>query len=1129
MLINAFCNLLNLCRNYPGTEMTRLINQTTRVMRIMSVIMLAFTLSLSATTVSQTITFKGNNVRLQELFSEIEKQTGFFVMFSNEQIANAKLVSVKASNLPVEAFISTILKGQELNYEIKENTIFIRKTPPVAELSPRLTSLEAPPIKGIIRGPDGQPLGAVNVVVKGTKRGVFTDAYGNFSIEADANEILIISSVGFSSREVKVSNTNIPLIVALEKSFSQLDEVQYIAYGTTSKRLTTSNTGTVTAKEIKQQPVNNVLLALEGRIPGIAITQTSGMANSGVRVQIQGLNSLASGSDPLYIVDGVPFTSQLLPNFSGFVLGFSGSNNVNNQGGNPLSYINPGDIESISVLKDADATAIYGSRGANGVVLITTRKGKSGNAKVDLNLQTGYGTLQKEMKLLNIDQYLQMRNEALKNDGISSPSATDYDLNGLWSQTKDANWQKILLGGKAKYTDVQGSVSGGNENNQFLIGGAYHRETTVFPGSFGDNKGSVHFNINSATPNKRFKISLSGSYLVDNNFLPNGDLTNSAIHLAPNAPDLYSSNGSLNWMPNSTGTSTWTNPLASFLNNTYRIKGNSLISSSTASYQILPDLSILTNFGYNNLQTRETLLYPYAAASPESQPNFVRSSTFGTNTISSWIIEPQLQYKKAFGRNKLDVLLGSTIQQNYSNGQQVSGSGYNSDQVLESLSSAATVVPGATTITEYKYNALFARVSYNRDEKYLINLTGRRDGSSRFGLENRFHNFGAVGAAWIFSNENWIRNNLNFLSFGKLRSSYGTTGNDQIGDYSVLSLYNPYIVAVPYQNSTSILPAGLSNPYLQWEETKKFQIALDLGFFNDRILINVTRFNNKSSNLLLPYALALTTGTGSIMQNFPATIQNSGWEISLNTTNVKSSNFSWSSNINFTVPHNKLVAFPNLETSSYNQLLVVGQPITIRHVYHLIGVDPVTGGYQFADDKGNPTSFPTVTNSIINPDNRFYGGFQNAIRFKSFTLDFLFTFAKRIGQDVNLGSYPGLFSNGTGNQPISVLDRWQAPGDNKPVQQFTSGYKFFLQSIYAQVLSDGTFTDASYLRLKNLSLSWSLPDNWLKTVKINNCRLFLQGQNLLTFTKYTGLDPQTLSSSALPPLKVLTLGLQVGF
>jgi len=381
--------------------------------------------------------------------------------------------------------------------------------------------------------------------------------------------------------------------------------------------------------------------------------------------------------------------------------------------------------------------------------------------------------------LLPTQQYLQMRHEALKNDGVTTLSSTDYDLNGLWDTTRNTDWQKALIGGTAQYTNLSGSVSGGTANTQYLIGGTYHRETTVFPGDFSDQKGGLHFNINSVSADQKFGVQFSGNYLVDNNQLPNIDFTNTAIILAPDAPAMYNKDGTINWAPNASGTASWQNPL-SFTYATYQNKTTNLISNAVLSYKILPGLEIKSSFGYTNMQDNETIATPLIYYAPSTRPFVSRTAVYTNSTINSRIIEPQVNYKRRISRGKLDVLIGATALQNNSNGQWLNGSGYNSDAVISDIHSAASVVVNSSIVSVYKYNALFGRINYGWQDKYIVNLTARRDGSSRFGAANQFHNFGSIGAAWIFSEEGFMKNKVSFLTFGKLKGSYGTTGNDQI-------------------------------------------------------------------------------------------------------------------------------------------------------------------------------------------------------------------------------------------------------------------------------------------------------------------------------------------------------------
>lgn len=1119
--------------------------QLIKAMKLTTIFLLAALLQVSAKGLSQ-VTLSEKSISLEKVFKEISKQTGYEFVYNTRMLQNAPKVAVSLRNATLDEALKLSLQQTNLTYTIQEKIKVIvislkeekKEVPLLTEgLNPRLDP--APPPAGIdvtvtvISSESNQVLEGASVVIKGTNKGVATDVNGRAVLkDVDANATIIISFTGYSTQEVKLTNRGInpsAVVVKLIAITNELNEVVINkGYYTEKQKLSTGNTFSVKAKDIEKSPVSNPLLAIAGRVPGLFITQSSGIAGSGVTVRIQGQNSIGRGSDPLYIIDGVPYTSQTLPTLN-FILGSSGNAGLNVPAGegNPLSFINPADIESIDVLKDADATAIYGSRASAGAILITTKKGKAGQTKVSINMQNGWGKVTRKLDLLNTQQYLEMRHEALSNDGIASPDPSDYDINGVWDSTRNTDWQKELIGGTSRYHDIQASVSGGNNTIQFLIGGGYHKETTVFPGDFADQKGSMHFSINSTSANQKFKVQLSGNYLVDNNELPTQDLTQQALQLAPNAPMLYNPDGSLNW-PVSNGNSVFFNPL-SYTVSKYQNNTNNLIANTSVSYKILTGLEVKTSFGFTRLQNEEIQTTPLSAFPPPWRPSIQRTTQFGKGVMSSWILEPQATYTRMFGKGQFQALIGTTFQEKNSNLQQLTASGFNSDLVMEDIKSATSITAGTTLISKYKYSAVFGRLNYNWADKYIVNLTGRRDGSSRFGSANLFHNFWSIAGGWIFSNEKLIERGLPFVSFGKLRISYGTTGNDQIGDYQFLNRYGPVSnVQVPYQGTSSTAPVGIPNPYIQWEETKKIQTGLDLGFFNDRILLTTNYIRNRSSNQLLDYSLPFITGVGRIVTNLPATIENTAWEFSVNTDNVRSGNFKWTSNFNLTIPKNKLVSFPNLETTAYKTIYIIGKPITLVQLYRFMGADPTTGAYVFSDSHGNLTSspqYPVDATIVRNTAPKLYGGLQNSISYKGFELDFLFQFVKQIGTDYSFGILPGTFNL---NQPSYVLSRWRSPGDVTNIQRYNSDYSLF-DSYYNGAGSDAAWADASYIRLKNLSFSWQLPQPLLRKLHLQNLRLYINGQNLLTITKYKGLDPENLSTTSLPMLRVITVGAKLEF
>lgn len=1107
--------------------------QTLLAMKL-TIIMTLIAFHVSAGGYTQVVTLHKKDAPLTDIFKDIRQQTGYDFFYELSWLEKAKPVNINVNNIPLTDALNLCFKDQPLAYIITGTTIVLKLKPA------QPTTFVAPAdfdIQGLVLDDNSAPLPGVNVIVKGTDKITNTNIRGEFRIKnIQINTVLVVSSVGYHRQEVAVASQN-NLRIQLRTAIGTLDEIQFVAYGTTSKRLNTGNVGSLKASDIEKQPVQNPLLALQGRLAGVAVTQTNGVAGGAVKIRIQGQNSIGNDADPLYVVDGVPIDAQLPRTGLDFVLASAGPKGGGGWG-NPLSYINPADIESIEVLKDADATAIYGSRAASGAILITTKKGKSdknGIMRFDLNMQAGVGNMTRRVKMLNTRQYLDMRYEAFANDGIdwTSPLISANDLK-VWDTTRYTNWQNELLGGTAKYTNISASVSGGTNISRYLISGTYHKETTVLPLSddFANKKGAVHFNVDANSANNAFKLQFSGNFMADNNQLPQNDITQYALLLEPNAPALLNEDGSINWAPDASGNTTLSdanvmlNRYLKYVNKTYN-----LVSSLMLRYTVLPGLEVRSSMGFNYMQTNDFSPAPLITVAPELRAATLRSAAFGNRNIKSWIVEPQASYSTIIAKGKLELLVGSTFQDKNANSGYIYGSGQLSDELLDDIQAASNVYTGVSASSRYKYNALFGRVNYNWSDKYIVNVNFRRDGSTRFGAHNRFHNFGSIGGAWIFSNEKFIQDKAGFISFGKLRGSFGTTGNDQIGDYRFMSLYNLYSNApAAYQGAIGLVPAGLPNPDLQWEETQKLQVGLDLGFWQERLVINATWVNNRSSNQLLSYSLPNITGFAGYITNFPATLQNRNWELTVTGKISSNKRVSWTSSANLTLPQNKLIRFPGLSASTYASTLIIGEPIDVVKYFHYTSVAPGTGDYLYSGQNGYPTLAPdpsTDRTILISRFPKLYGGFQNNLTYKGIQLDVLFQFVKQIGyNDVafwNGSRYPGMFARGVSNQPVTVLDRWRKIGDNATVARFRT------TEISDIISSDHRFADASFIRLKNVALSWGLPQKWMDKAHFRSCRMYLHAQNLLTITKYKGLDPEGQGMATLPPLRVLTIGIQAGF
>lgn len=1093
-----------------GSRFTTLL-----AMKLLILLTIVACLQASAKGFGQTVTLTLNNASLERAFKEIKKQTGYSFVYTRAQLKNSFPVSCQVKNAEIKETLDLCFRNQPLSFVIEGHYIVVQTKPTGIQSS--TTQFLPIDISGRVINENGEPMEGASVLIKGTQKGTTTNIDGYFKLKnIDENAILIITGVSIQTMEIKVAGKS-DIIINVKTKITAEDEVIINAgYYKTTDRLKTGNISRVDAETIEKQPVSNPLAALEGRVPGLYIQQNTGVTGGSFTIQIRGQNSIANGNDPLYIIDGVPFTSVSLSNY-----GVSG--NITG-GGSPLNSLNPANIESIEILKDADATAIYGSRGANGVVLITTKKGKSGKIATSINVYSGFGKITRKMNLLNTRQYLDMRHEAFLND-MAIPQPSDYDVNGTWDTTRFTDWQKVLIGGTALITDIQGSISGGNDNTQFLIGGGYHYESSVFPGGSGNRRPSALLNLTHLSPDQKFKSNFLASYSIDNNKLINYDHTSIALTLPPSGPPLWDSSGNLNWE-----NGTFRNPFASLLR-PYEANTHTILSNAFLSYDVMKDLELKLSLGYSNMEIKEKSLYPLTSINPASgyTSGF---SIFSNSALQTWIVEPQMHYKRSLKNGHLDILLGTTFQQSKGDLETLYANGFVNDALLNNLAAASSIFVLGADDYQYRYSAIFGRFGYNWKDKYLLNVTGRRDGSSRFGPGRQFANFGAIGGGWIFSKEKGIQNALPFLSFGKIHLSFGTTGSDQIGNYRYLDTYGP--TTWPYQGNSGLYPLRLFNPDYGWETNKKLEAGLDIGLLSDHILFGADWYRNRSSNQLIGYSLAPTSGFLFITNNLAAIVQNTGLEFELKTINIKSKNFSWISSFNISFPRNKLIAFPNLLTSVYGQIYEIGKPLSIIKAFESNGVNLQNGVYQFKDRKDSSTMQPLYPDDLrglksISQD--FYGGLQNTFRFRNWQLDFFLHFVKQTGRNY---LYGGLFNapGMIGNQPEFVLNRWQKQGNISGIQKFTQSYNSEAYNGYSNAVysGDNTIGDASFIRLKNISLSYSISDKWLNKMNLQKARIYIQGQNLITITDYLGLDPENNTSpGALPPLKYITGGIQLTF
>ncbi|SDH36666.1 TonB-linked outer membrane protein, SusC/RagA family [Pedobacter terrae] len=1071
------------------------------IMKLTTIILLATLLQVSATGFAQKVTFVQKNSTLKEIFGAIRKQTGYDVVASSDQLFQTVKIDAGFRNAPLEKVLDKCLENLPFSYAIDDHSVIIsRKEKSVAE---KIISLFIPKltVKGVVKVQE-KPLGGVSILVERTRQVSRTKDDGSFSIEGlEKEDVLVVSYIGYQQQKIRVADVDGVINIELKPSTNVLDEVRVLAYGQkTSQRTNTGSTVSIDAAVLEKTPTSDPIAALQGRAAGLLITNNSGLPGAQVSVQIRGINTLnmdGKARMPLYIVDGVPFTSSSIATLTNIGVFTNGSSE------SPFKSIDPSSIANIEVLKDADATAIYGARGANGVILITTKRGKAGQIQIGADVYASVAKIPHYIDMLNTEQYLDMRRQAAINDGIEITDDAFPDLT-KWSQTKYTNWQKEFFDKTALTQNAELNITGGSNQTRFLLGGGYRNEKTVYNTRDGLKSGNIRFNADHNSKNNKLNLALTLSYSGDKNTAIALDPV-SFYALPPNY-SLYNEDGSLNWaVPN---------PIATSLSKMEN-KSKSAITNFVGSYKVLPDLTLKASVGYTDLRIRQMWLTPIAAQDPTSS-NPQGYTYYANNKNNSFTFEPQADYVLHRGNSTFRALLGGTYIDNRSSNYALNAYGFTDDALLGNVS-AAERSDTTQLESQYRFLSAFTRIGYEYQNELFVNATLRRDGSSRFAPGKQFGDFWSLGAAWIFTERPWMKKALPFLSMGKLRASYGLSGNDNIGDYSYFVNYEKTFNK--YQG-TGLFPKNLFNSDYQWEENKKFEAALELGFLNDAVMLTVNYYRNRSGNQLVLYPLASQVGVSGVNQNMDAKIQNSGWEFMLNTSQIKHKDFSWTSSFNLSVGRNKLLSFPDLANSAYKDQYAIGKSLSLFWGFDFQKIDPQTGKPVFRDVDGNgnieyPNDFVPLSNLLPT----FYGGFTNNFSYKRFDLDISLSF-KRNERNSILNLSPGATLS---NQPIEVLDRWQSPENpGSRIAYTTDGVL-----IYAYNSSLATAFNNSYIRLSNVSFGYSFSEKQAGKLGMKNLRVYAMGNNLFTLTNYPGFDPET--GISMPTLRSFTFGLKTTF
>lgn len=1162
MQIKALCNLHLHVEKYmagsinkPG-EAIKKVNcfrtQTALVMKFTAILMLAAVLQLSAKTSAQTVTWSGNNVTLQKAFEAIEQQTKFTFFYRKGDLAETRSVTAQLKNAPLLNALNEILKNQPLEFEIQGNTIFIsrRKGAAIQTLPLIVENKTADTIRGVVTDSLGLPLTGASILVKGATTGTKADISGHFSVISEVGKSirLTISYTGYESKDIVLSS-GVYATIILKRSVSPLDEIVVQAYGTTSRRFSVGSIATVTAETIERQPVTNVLLALQGQAPGLAVNATNGVPGSQVLIQVRGQNTLLSDPDggsrpydqPLIIIDGVPFAPQNknINQLSSLAIAQMSSGGISTPGGiSPLNNINPTDIESISILKDADATSIYGTQGSNGVILITTKKAKPGKSIFNLRVNSGFNSPARRIKFLNTEQYLQYRKDAFATSGIE-PSNDPFDPGfapdlKLYDQARYTDWYKMIYGKTSNSTDIHARLSGGTTQNSYLLSAGYTRSTFNYPGNYADQRFSLHGNIHHNSLDNRFSIDFITDFGYNQNNSP-GFGGGQKITLAPNMPDLLDSAGNLIW--NYKGVDLGLDQFYGYQKRSTSLNNYNLNNSIRMIYKVFPGLSLSVNLGYNRNTTSEKSQNPAASQNPMwAYP----TASFAQNLFQTINIEPQLDYNFNTGQHSFTALVGGTYKKNLTESTNLTGVDYANDRFLGSINGAGTIY-GYDAYDIYKYVAGFARLNYIYGQKYILSVTGRRDGSSNFGPGNEFGNFGSAGAGWIFSEEEVVKKTLPFLTYAKLSGNYGTSGSDGIASYKYQAFWQPMGSTPPFQGTRPNAPINLYNPQYSWALKKSLNLSLDLGVFNDKLLFNTTFYLNREGNQLGGYPLPAQSGFSSVLQNLPAKVQNKGWEFSISSTPVKNKDFTWTSNFNISFNRNKLVDFPNLASSPYRMTYVVGEPTSAIIGYRYAGVDPATGLMTYYTSDNKITNTPVYglaaqgagdLTLIGNREVKYMGGWGNTLSYRGFDLHLFFQFANQYSPNYLYYLYSSGFpAERMANVPVEALDYWKKPGDHTSLQQLIAlpeTEAFFAALNFSS--SSGSYTNNTYLRLKTVSLSYGFPEKWMRGTSIQDFRIYMNAQNLLTFTNFKVSDPEQFGDyTAFPLQRTLVFGLNVNF
>ncbi|MCE7072246.1 TonB-dependent receptor [Dyadobacter sp. CY327] len=972
-------------------------------------------------------------------------------------------------------------------------------------------------VKGSVTGVnDTDPLPGVSVVIKGTQRGTTTGADGKFQIEVPSQEtVLVFSFVGYQSVEETVGSRT-EISVKLNSESKSLEEMVVVGYGSQSKRAVTGAVISINYDKFKDRSFSNVTQSLAGTLPGVNISQSQGAPGASPVIKIRGVSSITAGTNPLIVVDGVP-----LENFN-------------------LNLINPQDIESIEVLKDASSAAIYGSRGSSGVILVTTKMGKPGKVSVSANVEYGSQKVVRRVKMMDAQQYIETYKDA-KNNAWIAQGGKASDPNSLRPATlkipedftnnpqqfgKGTNWQDVMFRTAPSY-NAQVTISGGTEKTQYMFSAAYLDQTAVLDANY-YKRLSVRSNVKTQI-NKRLSVGLNLGItsIFDRTEGTQGksDVISLGLQSNPHFP-VYNENGNLGFRdPNSAwfrftsfGDMNLWHPYSLTREVDKSRKSFNTLATGFLEYEIVDNLRFRTSLSGNLYNSRNAFYwndkqkYGYSAV-------LAAQGNAGDAYMFNWLSENTLTYEKKIGEHALTGLLGYTSQKQRDETMYVAANNFPND--LVHTLNAGTVTAGNTTASEWSLLSYLARVQYNFKNKYFLTGAIRRDGMSRFGEDNKWGYFPSVSAGWLISDESFL-SGVNAINSLKLRASYGVTGNNQIPNYGSISL----LASAPYVNGTTIANglkvSNLANSGLRWEKTNQFNVGVDLAIFNNRVNLSAEYYNSITRDMLLFVPVPDITGFSSQLTNI-GKMRNRGVELNISTKNLAGP-VTWTTDFNVSRNRNKVLQLgPGNAPIQYVDNVVtvrteVGQPVSNFYGYVFDGVfnnqgeidayphhaSTTPGDPRVRDVNGDGKISDADRTILGNYQPDFTAGITNTVGYKGFELSFLFqgSFGGEIAN--NNVRYLGTWDNGR-NFFESMYNYWRSeaqPGDGK---HFKPSVNYLgLQKQFSSYWVE----DASFVRLRNVRVSYSLPAKWTNKLKIGSARVYVNAENVHLFSKYTGYDPE---------------------